>query len=284
MEIEKIKSIIEAILFSAGRIVKINELILVLEKNEEEINTIIKNMQQEYKAENRGIEIIKVEDGYQLATKKELYEYIYPILDKRSKPNLSTAALETLSIIAYNPRVTRAEIEAIRGVSADACVYKLLEYGLVEEAGKTDLPGKPMSYKTTDEFLKMFGYTSLKDLPELPRYKLDSNQQIVIDELVENNDVDDKQNAENIKMSSNRNEEEIKAKSIKNEEYKNTNNEKDEIKEDIIAKNEQDKNNINIQNEDIIKENSVKKESEAHQKPEAPMPEREGEDDLFNNI
>ena len=183
MEIEKIKSIIEAILFSAGRIVKINELILVLEKNEEEINAIIKNMQQEYKAENRGIEIIKVEDGYQLATKKELYEYIYPILDKRSKPNLSTAALETLSIIAYNPRVTRAEIEAIRGVSADACVYKLLEYGLVEEAGKTDLPGKPMSYKTTDEFLKMFGYSSLDDLPELPRYKLDENKQIVIDEL-----------------------------------------------------------------------------------------------------
>ena len=282
MEIEKIKSIIEAILFSAGRIVKINELILVLEKNEEEINAIIKNMQQEYKAENRGIEIIKVEDGYQLATKKELYEYIYPILDKRSKPNLSTAALETLSIITYNPRVTRAEIEAIRGVSADACVYKLLEYGLVEEAGKTDLPGKPMSYKTTDEFLKMFGYTSLKDLPELPRYKLDSNQQIVIDKLVENNDVEDKQNAENVNMSSNRNEEEINTKSVKNEEYKNTNNKQDEIEKDIIAKNEQDKNIINIQNEDIIKENSAREESESHQKPEAPMPEREGEDDLFN--
>ena len=191
MEIEKIEAIIEAILFAAGRVVKINELIYVLEKNEEEINTIIKHMQSEYKTQNRGIEIIKVEDGYQLATKKELYEYIYPILDKRTKPNLSTAALETLSIIAYNPRITRAEIEAIRGVSADACVYKLLEYGLVEEAGKTDLPGKPMSYKTTDEFLKMFGYTSLNDLPELPRYKLDSNQQIVIDELVEN------ENAEN---------------------------------------------------------------------------------------
>ena len=129
--------------------------------------------------------MIQVEDGYQLATKKELYEYIYPILDKRTKPNLSTAALETLSIIAYNPRITRAEIEAIRGVSADACVYKLLEYGLIEEAGKVDLPGKPMTYKTTDEFLKMFGYRSLKDLPELPKYKLDSNQQIVIDELIE---------------------------------------------------------------------------------------------------
>lgn len=186
MDIEKIKSIIEAILFSAGRIVQLNELVLVLEQNEDDIVKIIKQMQDEYKVSNRGIEIIKVENGYQLATKKDLYEYIYPILDKRTKPNLSTAALETLSIIAYNPRITRAEIEAIRGVSADACVYKLLEYGLVEEAGKTDLPGKPMSYKTTNDFLKMFGYSSLEDLPELPRYKLDSNQQIVIDELNEN--------------------------------------------------------------------------------------------------
>lgn len=193
MEIEKSKAMIEAILFAAGRIVKTSELILVLEKNEEEIYTIIKSMQEEYKANNRGIEIIQVEDGYQLATKKDLYEYIYPILDKRTKPSLSTAALETLSIIAYNPRITRAEIEAIRGVSADACVYKLLEFGLIEEAGKTDLPGKPMSYKTADEFLKMFGYASLKDLPELPRYKLDSNQQIVIDDLVENENNEDKQ-------------------------------------------------------------------------------------------
>ena len=144
-------------------------MILVLEKNEEEIQTIIKSMQQDYKANNRGIEIIQVEDGYQLATKKDLYEYIYPILDKRTKPNLSTAALETLSIIAYNPRITRAEIEAIRGVSADACVYKLLEYGLIEEAGKADLPGKPMTYKTTDEFLKCFGYSSLKDFARITK-------------------------------------------------------------------------------------------------------------------
>ena len=81
MEIEKSKAIIEAILFAAGRIVKSSELILVLEKNEEEIHTIIKSMQDDYKASNRGIEIIQVEDGYQLATKKDLYEYIYPILD-----------------------------------------------------------------------------------------------------------------------------------------------------------------------------------------------------------
>lgn len=238
MELEKTKAIIEAILFAAGRIVKINELILVLEKNEEEIHTIIKSMQEDYKVNNRGIEMIQVEDGFQLATKKELYEYIYPILDKRTKPNLSTAALETLSIIAYNPRITRAEIEAIRGVSADACVYKLLEYGLVEEAGKTDLPGKPMSYKTTDEFLKMFGYSSLKDLPELPRYKLDSNQQIVIDDLVENEE--------------------------------NTNNEGENLGNENASTETGGMETIDIVNTEEI--------NEPHSKQEAPMPEREGKE------
>ena len=183
MEIEKIKSIIEAILFSAGRIVLEEELVLSLEINKEQIEEIIRNMQEEYKT--RGIEIIKVENGYQLCSKKEYYDYIYPILDKRAKPNLSTAALETLAIIAYNPRATRAEIEAIRGVNSDGTIYKLLEYGLIEDAGKADLPGKPTTYKTTSEFLKMFGYETLGMLPELPRYKLDANRQIVIDELIE---------------------------------------------------------------------------------------------------
>lgn len=186
MEIEKIKSIIEAILFAAGRQVNIKELMMALELPKEDLENIIVSMQEDYKIQSRGIEIIKVEDSYQLCTKKELYEYIYPILDKRSKPNLSNASLETLAIIAYNPKITRAEIESIRGVSADACIYKLLEYGLIQESGKADLPGKPMTYVTSNEFLKMFGYTSLNDLPELPRYKLDENQQIVIDELIEN--------------------------------------------------------------------------------------------------
>ena len=185
MDIEKIKGIIEAILFAAGREVTKNELVLALEISEDDLEKIISNMQEEYKLENRGIEIIKLDNSYQLCTKKDLYQYIYPVLDKRSKPNLSGAALETLSIIAYNPKITRAEIADIRGVSADACVYKLLEYGLIEEAGKLDLPGKPMSYKTTNEFLKMFGYTSLEELPELPRYKLDENHQIVVDEILE---------------------------------------------------------------------------------------------------
>ena len=185
MDINHKKAIIEAILFSAGRQVEKKELLLALEISENDLDAIISSVQEDYKKEDRGIELIKINNSYQLCSKKDLYEYIYPVLDKRTKPNLSTAALETLAIIAYNPKITRAEIEAIRGVSVDACVYKLLEYGMIEEAGKVDLPGKPMSYKTTDEFLKMFGYTSLEDLPELPRYKLDENHQIVVDEILE---------------------------------------------------------------------------------------------------
>ena len=183
MDIENKKNIIEAICFSAGRVVTIEELILILEITKNELDEIINSMQEDYK--KRGIELIKVENGYQLCSKKEYYDYIYPILDKRSKPRISGASLEVLAIIAYNPKITRAEIEAIRGVNCDASIYKLLEYGLIEEAGKIDAPGRPMSYKTTNEFLKMFGYESLANLPELPRYKMDENKQIVIDELLE---------------------------------------------------------------------------------------------------
>ena len=185
MEIEKIQSIIESMLFAAGRMVSIGEMQRTLEVPKQDLERILENMQEEYKSQKRGIELVRLNDEYELCSKKENYDYIYQIIDKRNKPKLSNAALETLSIIAYNPRISRAEIEAIRGVNVDATIYKLLEYGLIEEAGKLDLPGKPMSYKTTEEFLKMFGYSSLNDLPELPRYKMDENHQIVIDELEE---------------------------------------------------------------------------------------------------
>lgn len=185
MEIDKIKQIIEAILFAAGREVKVNEFVSALEINPEDVISIIENMKQELDDKQRGIEIVKINDGYQMCTRKEYYEYIYPILDKRNKPNLSGAALESLAIIAYNPGVTRAEIEAIRGVSSDATIYKLLEYNLIEEAGRLDAPGRPTTYKVTNNFLKMFGYGSIEELPELPRYKMDENQQIVIDDLIE---------------------------------------------------------------------------------------------------
>lgn len=185
MEIEQAKAVIEAILFACGREVNIKEFISALEMNEEDVIAIIEKMKEEYEEQNRGIEIIRINDAYQMCTKKEYYEFIYPILDKRSKPNLSNAALETLAIIAYNQGVTRAEIESIRGVNSDATMYKLLEYNLIEEAGRLDAPGRPMTYKATSNFLKMFGYASLENLPDLPRYKMDENRQIVIDDILE---------------------------------------------------------------------------------------------------
>ena len=197
MEIKKAKAIIEAILFACGREVQIKELMSALELSSEDLFAIIESMKQDYEKAGRGIEIIKINDAIQLTTKKEYYEYIYPIFDKRSKPNLSNAALETLSIIAYNPKITRAEIEAIRGVNSDGTMYKLLEYNLIENVGKADAPGRPSMYSVTNEFLKMFGITSLDDLPELPRYKLDENQQIVIDDIIkENNEETEKEEVE----------------------------------------------------------------------------------------
>ncbi|MBP3256216.1 MAG: SMC-Scp complex subunit ScpB [Clostridia bacterium] len=204
MEMEKTKAAIEAILFACGREVQIKELMSALELGSKEIIDIIDSMKLDYEKEGRGIEIIRMDDAFQLTTKKDFYEYIYPIFDNRAKPNLSTAALETLSIIAYNPKITRAEIETIRGVSSDGTIYKLMEYNLIANAGKSDAPGKPTMYVTTNEFLKMFGITSLDELPELPKYKLDENRQIVIDDIVKNEEeIKDEENIENIENSEN---------------------------------------------------------------------------------
>ena len=183
MDRDKIKGVIEAILFASGRVVKINELMTILEINADEIADIIEEMKSDYEKADRGLDLVRVDDGYQLASKKDYYEYLFPALDKRIRPKLSQATLEVLAIIAYNPRITRVEIESIRGVDSTVSIYKLQEYNLIEKAGKADLPGKPMTYRTTEEFLKMFDIKSLKELPELPRFKLDSNKQIVIDDI-----------------------------------------------------------------------------------------------------
>ena len=197
MEREKLKGVIEAILFAAGREVNINELMSALELSSEEIIELLQELKLDYEKENRGLDIVKINESYQICTKKEYYEYIYPIFDKRAKPNLSNAALETLAIIAYNPRITRAEIESIRGVNSDGTLYKLLDYNLIEDAGKLDAPGRPVTYKVTSEFLRMFGIESLKELPELPRYKLDENRQIVIDEILEEAPMPEREENEN---------------------------------------------------------------------------------------
>ena len=147
MDIEEKKAAIEAILFAAGREVKVTEIMSSLEIGEEEAITILNSLASDFNEKKSGLKIIRMDDSYQLATKTDYYQYIYPIIDKRNKPNLSNAALETLAIIAYNPKITRAQ--------------------------------------TTNEFLKKFGYSSLAELPELPKYKLDENEQIVLDEFEE---------------------------------------------------------------------------------------------------
>ena len=192
MDLEKAEAIIEAMLFSTGSTVTVKDIMNAIELGSEDIEKIMQNMKTKYDSKNSGIELIKVEDGYQLCTKKEYYEYIYPLFDNRTKPAISNAALETLSIIAYNPKITRSEIEAIRGVNSDGTIYKLLEYDLIQDAGKLDAPGRPTCYKVTKNFLKMFGISNLDELPELPRYKLDENEQIVIEEIIpeENSDTE----------------------------------------------------------------------------------------------
>ena len=194
MEIERIKQIIESIMFAVGRDVSVNEISSVLELAPENVEEIIESMRVEFEEAERGVQIIKLNNSYQLCSKKENYEYIYQIIDKRNKPNLSQAALETLAIIAYNPKITRAEIESIRGVNSDGTIYKLLDHNLIEDAGRLDLPGRPTTYKVTKEFLRLFGYTSLEDLPDLPRYKLDENQQIVIEDIIEEDKKYEEQN------------------------------------------------------------------------------------------
>ena len=196
MKIEETKAIIESILFAAGRKVTISEFAKILEQTPEEIESVIENLREDYKEDSRGIELLKINDGYQLSTKRQYYDYIVQLFDNRSKPTLSAAALEVLSIIAYNTKITRAEIEAIRGVNSDGTLYRLLEYHLVEEAGKLDAPGKPTLYRVTDDFLKMFGLSSLDELPELPRYRIDENEQIVLEEI-ENLNAKKEENEEN---------------------------------------------------------------------------------------
>ena len=195
MKLEQAKSIIESMLFSAGRVVKISEFAKILEMTPDEVEAIVQSYMNDCQEESRGIEVIMVNDGYQLTTKKSSYDYLVQLFDNRAKPSLSAAALETLSIIAYNPKITRAEIEAIRGVNSDGTLYRLMEYHLIEDAGKLDAPGRPTTYRPTEEFLKMFGLSSLDELPELPRYKLDENEQIVLEDM---NEVQIKNNEESV--------------------------------------------------------------------------------------
>lgn len=161
----KITCAIEGILFAAGEAVKASKLAAVLEVDVEAVKEAIKLLEYQYDSEMRGFRIIEIDNGYQICSRPEYYVYIQEILGEQRRQALSNAAMEALAIIAYKQPITRGQVEYIRGVNSDGAVNRLAERGLIEECGRLDAPGRPILYKTTQNFLRCFGINSPKDLP-----------------------------------------------------------------------------------------------------------------------
>ena len=168
------KAVIESILFAMGTPVSEEQLAQVLNCHPVDVRQLIDQMAEEYESDDRGVSIVRIEDGYQLCTKKEAYEYLIKLVSIPRNYRLTDVQLETLSIIAYKQPVTKAEIEAIRGVSSDHAVNRLLEAGLVEERGRMDTPGRPVLFGTTTEFLRRFGLSNTDDLPDINAERLET--------------------------------------------------------------------------------------------------------------
>ncbi len=184
---ENLENILEAILFALGREISIDELSKTLEKNKDEIEQAIINIKEKY-SQNCGIRLVKVKDMYQLVTNKDYYKYVNKFVENTKRQNLSTATLEVLSIIAYNPKITKSEIESIRGVNSDFAVNRLLECGLVEEVARLNLPGRPAAYAITNEFLKSCGIESIEQLPKFDEIKI-KDEQLLVSDFEEGKDI-----------------------------------------------------------------------------------------------
>lgn len=164
---------IEAILFSAGESVEVTKIARALGYSTEVTVRILRAMMHKYEAQDRGIKIIELNQAFQMCTKQEYYEYLVELALQPQKAVLSEVMLETLSIIAYKQPVTKSEIEKIRGVKCDHAINKLIEYGLVQELGRLDAPGRPILLGTTEEFLRNFGVESTEDLPVISPVKME---------------------------------------------------------------------------------------------------------------
>ena len=165
---KNIECAIEAVLFSLGEAVEIDRLAEALEVREDEIKEAFLSLQKKYEKENRGIKIIEIENSIQMCSNPDYFECIKRVTQIKKQAGLSSAALETLSIIAYNQPVTKSTIEFIRGVDCTYSVTRLLERGFIDELGRAETPGRPILYGTTMEFLRCFGLKSLEELPPLP--------------------------------------------------------------------------------------------------------------------
>lgn len=163
----------EAILFAFGKAMPLKTIAEALEMRPEDAEECLAGLGASYEAEDRGIRLIRLEDAYQLCTKEKYYEVLIRIAEKPVKPVLTDIMMEVLAIIAYKQPVTKAEIERIRGVQSDYSVNRLVEYKLVEEAGRLQAPGRPILFKTTEDFLRLFSVSSVDDLPRLKEMQIE---------------------------------------------------------------------------------------------------------------
>ena len=182
---------LEAILFALGREISAMELANTLDVEEADVIQAIEALKEKYNA-TQGVTLIEVNGQYQLVTNNKYYEEVNKFVDNTKRKNLSVAAQETLSIIAYNPKITKTEIENIRGVNSDFAVSRLLECGLIEEVARLNLPGRPAAYSVTNEFLRSCGIEKVEDLPDYENIKIKDEQMLVTDysdENSENNEI-----------------------------------------------------------------------------------------------
>lgn len=161
------KAILEGLLFASPEPLSLRRLAELMGMEEKAVRSLLEELRQDYQAPARGLTLIEVAGGYQLATRPDLQEYVARLLPERQQPVLSRAALETLAVVAYNQPVTRAEVEHVRGVASDRSLNTLVERGLIQETGRKDAPGRPILYATSSLFLQHFGLSSLTELPRL---------------------------------------------------------------------------------------------------------------------
>ncbi len=169
MELEQLQRAIEAILFAAGERVDTSRLAYALEADEKDVEAAADALADTLGYERRGIRILKLEKGYQMVSSGEMADYVTKALETRKPPKLSSSQLETLTIIAYYQPATKAMVEQIRGVDSAYSVSALMNKKLIEEAGRLNVPGRPIQYKTTHDFLRTFGLSSLEELPPIEK-------------------------------------------------------------------------------------------------------------------
>lgn len=183
---QRIKSIIESILFVTGEPLSLRDISINLEMPPRYIEEILNEMIADYETSERGIKLISIKDNYQLVTKSENSDYIQRLLKKNKRQSLSQASLESLAIIAYKQPITRIDIDEIRGVKSESAIQKLIEKNLIKESGRLDVPGRPILYSTTDEFLRQFELNDLKELPSLDLFdNTDETEEILNESEIE---------------------------------------------------------------------------------------------------